>query len=1028
MKKISKITLENFRAFSGKREINFNNPDDKPVDFVCIYGKNGFGKTSLFDGFEWFFTGEIHLLEKELQSNVSRYAGNVLKNRYASNDESAGINVEFSDGKQGRRTVVKRSDSINDYGKGMPSGEYKDMVNKKQILPHSKIDSFVYASKPTQMYEEWGNFWDPDNSQRKLFKTIYSVYKTIGNANEDCGDKLRKLLAELTVLEIESKVAEFNKAVSEYNKMVIPGIGKLEPLQYCKNGKIDIQNLLSGEKLVEPLKKLVSDCSYLRVQCEFLENYFKEYKEIEQHQEELFYKRKRWEAIIIKCKEKKEFLEKKKILLSKMNKIRKNRDSIANVFDERWFVEYQKYLETQTKYTQTNIDIQNNDLQRQNICKNIEALEESRKSYSLKLNNLSDNYIEWTAQIQELELQEKSILSENKQNKIIEKKDEVEKKIYVYEKELQYLLKASEGDYEKFVQSLEKDKLLQFDWIIQFYERIRKFKDILADCRKKEKEIKIYYEKIKEDIDNLDELLTLAKKEIYKEKTHICPVCKSPFSNMQELIDKLDLSVQQEILSSAKEQWDINKKMLKKAEEDYENECSNIREKLANMIYKNQQYIIDCNNKIAEYKREVEDNEKHLQEIKDKKEKIKLKVNESIGVEIIELTELCVKEAYEKKTTDLKMKIEECSRKIDEKQRDIDRLNIKFESGKTILEELEKNKNNFYEDKNNQERLEILEQRHLFSYDDYLSLVNEYDCEIKKILFEIKETEKLLQSYRIYSDKNIEKYSMLLNDLKKNPANWVETYEKYKNNVFKGKIISLKTITKYKKVLECKENLAQKKIEVLNKCLSNLAIKEYVKKYNRLEEERIELQKEKEFIECKLQIAKQIFLSAQKQLEEHIKKIFGGITISHIYEKIEPHKRFRRLQYQIEFSDEGKPELYVKVLNDEEDGVVPELFFSSAQLNAVALSVFLGGALSSYNSKVKTIFIDDPIGHFDDLNVLSFIDVIRTIISETDWQIIISTHEENFYEIMKVKLNPQYYNSKFLVFKDEGIVVEDEVM
>lgn len=29
---------------------------------------------------------------------------------------------------------------------------------------------------------------------------------------------------------------------------------------------------------------------------------------------------------------------------------------------------------------------------------------------------------------------------------------------------------------------------------------------------------------------------------------------------------------------------------------------------------------------------------------------------------------------------------------------------------------------------------------------------------------------------------------------------------------------------------------------------------------------------------------------------------------------------------------------------------------------------------------------------------------------------------------MKVKLNPKYYNSKFLVFKDEGIVVEDEVL
>ena len=81
MKKISKITLENFRVFSGKREISFNNSNNQPADFICIYGKNGFGKTSLFDGFEWFFTGEIHLLQKDLKNNITRYEGNVLKNR-----------------------------------------------------------------------------------------------------------------------------------------------------------------------------------------------------------------------------------------------------------------------------------------------------------------------------------------------------------------------------------------------------------------------------------------------------------------------------------------------------------------------------------------------------------------------------------------------------------------------------------------------------------------------------------------------------------------------------------------------------------------------------------------------------------------------------------------------------------------------------------------------------------------------------------------------------------------------------------
>ena len=168
-----------------------------------------------------------------------------------------------------------------------------------------------------------------------------------------------------------------------------------------------------------------------------------------------------------------------------------------------------------------------------------------------------------------------------------------------------------------------------------------------------------------------------------------------------------------------------------------------------------------------------------------------------------------------------------------------------------------------------------------------------------------------------------------------------------------------------------------------------------------------------------------IFKTVKGQLEEHIKKVFGGVTISQIYSKIEPHKRFTKLRYKININENGNPELYLKVLNEKNEDIMPELFFSSAQLNTVALSVFLGGALSASEPKVNTIFIDDPVGHFDDLNVLSFIDVLRTIVEETNWQIIISTHEESFYEIMKVKLNPQNYNSKFLVFKEEGKVEED---
>ena len=219
--------------------------------------------------------------------------------------------------------------------------------------------------------------------------------------------------------------------------------------------------------------------------------------------------------------------------------------------------------------------------------------------------------------------------------------------------------------------------------------------------------------------------------------------------------------------------------------------------------------------------------------------------------------------------------------------------------------------------------------------------------------------------------------------------------------------------------------LAKEKLDIWNQCDSNVVVEQFINKYNQMFEEQGKLQQEKELCSQKQSLAEQIFKNVQSQMENHIKEAFGGVTINQIYSKIQPHKRFKQLQYQINMNEDSAPELYIKVKNDESEDIMPELFFSSAQLNTVALSVFLGGALSKSNPKVNTIFIDDPIGHFDDLNILSFIDVLRTIITETNWQIIISTHEENFYEVMKIKLNSKYYNSKFFKFKDEGNIEED---
>lgn len=84
------------------------------------------------------------------------------------------------------------------------------------------------------------------------------------------------------------------------------------------------------------------------------------------------------------------------------------------------------------------------------------------------------------------------------------------------------------------------------------------------------------------------------------------------------------------------------------------------------------------------------------------------------------------------------------------------------------------------------------------------------------------------------------------------------------------------------------------------------------------------------------------------------------------------------------------------------------------------------GSYPRNNLKRKTICIDDPIGHFDDMNILGFTDMIRCILEKQDCQIIMSTHEEKVYQIMKRKLDPNFYNTSFIQLDNSKKVVWDK--
>lgn len=166
-----------------------------------------------------------------------------------------------------------------------------------------------------------------------------------------------------------------------------------------------------------------------------------------------------------------------------------------------------------------------------------------------------------------------------------------------------------------------------------------------------------------------------------------------------------------------------------------------------------------------------------------------------------------------------------------------------------------------------------------------------------------------------------------------------------------------------------------------------------------------------------------------KYLEDSIKQYFHTDLINQLYATIDPHPDFKEIQFDCTIPEMGgKAELNITLRNPKDDSVIsPTLYFSSAQINVLSLSIFLARALNvkdTDGNSVDCIFIDDPIQSMDSINVLGLIDLFRNLCSKFDKQLIISTHDQNFHELLKKKMPKGIFNAKYLELESFGKVVE----
>ncbi len=90
--------------------------------------------------------------------------------------------------------------------------------------------------------------------------------------------------------------------------------------------------------------------------------------------------------------------------------------------------------------------------------------------------------------------------------------------------------------------------------------------------------------------------------------------------------------------------------------------------------------------------------------------------------------------------------------------------------------------------------------------------------------------------------------------------------------------------------------------------------------------------------------------------------------------------------------------------------------FSSGQLSAVAIALTLTLNKVYAEDKFNCIMIDDPIQTMDELNISSFVELMRNDFSES--QFIISTHEDDFSDYVRYKYQKYHLSNWYVTVRD----------
>ena len=108
-----------------------------------------------------------------------------------------------------------------------------------------------------------------------------------------------------------------------------------------------------------------------------------------------------------------------------------------------------------------------------------------------------------------------------------------------------------------------------------------------------------------------------------------------------------------------------------------------------------------------------------------------------------------------------------------------------------------------------------------------------------------------------------------------------------------------------------------------------------------------------------------------------------------------------------------QPKLITEYRDSGEAGGTPGAMLSTGNLNTAALTLFIALHLSVPKTLPWLIF-DDPVQSMDDMHITHFASLLRTLSKELGRQIVISVHDRQLFEYLRLELSPAFAEDSLL--------------